>query len=74
MIVPTNVRPDLSQMLDAMNNSNRALFHRSFCEVLQDQDDVMERLALARQANDTRSEALYETLRKKLKAELDAAS
>ncbi len=54
-IVPTNVRPDLSQMLDAMNNSNHSLFSHSFSEVVQDQDDVMKSLTLASQANDTRS-------------------
>ncbi len=68
-----NIRSDLSQMLEVMNTSNRALFQRSLREVLQDQDDVMERLALARQENDASSEALYETLRKKLEAELNAA-
>jgi hypothetical protein len=62
----SNIRPDLSQMLDSLNNSNRALFRRSLREVLQDRDDVLERLAAARQANDTRSEALYESLHKKL--------
>jgi hypothetical protein len=50
MAVPTNVHPDLSKILDAMNNSIHAFFYRSLCEVLQDQDDAMERLALARQA------------------------
>jgi hypothetical protein len=53
-------------MHDAMNNSNHALFHHSYHEVLQDQDYVMERLALDSEANDTRLEALYEKLHKKL--------
>jgi hypothetical protein len=59
----SNVCPDLSQMLEAMNNSNRALLCRSLCEVLQDLDDVLERLARARQVND-----------EKIETELDAAS
>jgi hypothetical protein len=65
MVVPTNVHPDLLQMLNTMNNSNHALFHRSLCNVLHDQDDMMERLALARRANDTMSETLYDNLHKK---------
>jgi hypothetical protein len=64
-VVPSNVRPDLLQMLDAINHSNCALFHRLLHEVLQDRDDMLERLALDRQANDTSLEALYENLRKK---------
>lgn len=59
----SNVCPNLSQMLEAMNNSNRALLCHSLCEVLQDLDDVLERLARARQAND-----------EKIETELDTAS
>ena len=70
----SNVRSDLSQILKAMENSNRALFHRSLHEVLLDLDDVTERLALVRQANDTRSVTLYEGLHEKLEAELYAVS
>lgn len=60
--MPTNVHPDLLEMLDAMNNSNHALFRRLLREVLHDQDDMMERLALAMRANDTMSETLYDNL------------
>ncbi len=62
-----NVHSDILHLLDAMNNSNRLQFQHSLCEVLQDQDDVMERLVLARQANDTTSDALYKNLRKKIR-------
>ena len=70
----SNVRSDLSQILEAMENSNRALFRRSLREVLLDLDDVAERLSLARQAQDNRSVSLYEGLRDKLEAELRAVS
>ncbi len=68
----TNLRPELQQMMDAMAESNRALFCRSLREILQDHDEVMERLHHARVNNDSISESFYNNLRKKLEAELDA--
>ncbi len=47
----SSARADISQLMDAFNQSNNALFRRSVREVLQDHDDVMDRLAAARATN-----------------------
>ncbi len=58
--------------MEATAASNRALFRRSIWEVLQDHDEVMERLENARINNDSATLSFYDNLRKKLEAELDA--
>ncbi len=68
----SNLHPEFQQMMEAMTASNRDLFHCSFREVLQDHDEVMERLQIARSNNDSATELFYSNLHKKLEAELDA--
>jgi hypothetical protein len=59
-------------MMDVIAESNRALFCHSLREVLQDHDEVMERLHNAWVNNDSAIKLFYDNLRNKLEAELDA--
>ncbi len=65
---------DMQGIMDAMNSSNRALFRRSYKEVLEDFDLVNERLVPAHTENDRDGVELYNNLRKKLVDELHATT
>ncbi len=65
---------DMQGIMDAMNSSNRALFRRSYKEVLEDFDLVNERLVRARTENDRDGVELYNNLCKKLVDELHATT
>jgi hypothetical protein len=68
----SNVRAEISQMMEAFTQSNNALFRRSYKEILQDHDDVMDRLAAAHTTNNQDRLLFYENIRKKIEAELAA--
>jgi hypothetical protein len=68
----SNAHAEISQMMEVFTQSNHALFHRSYREVLQDHDNVMERLTVACATNNNDQKQFYDNLQKKLEAELDA--
>lgn len=61
-----NMHPEISNLMEAMNASNKSLFHHLYKEVLEDYDIVKERLVRAHQDNNTEAEDLYNNMHKSL--------
>ncbi len=59
---------EILQLMNAFTQSNNALFSRSYREVLQDHNNVVERLAAACAINNNDQMAFYDNLQKKLEA------
>ncbi len=70
----SNAHFDRAGIIEALNESNRSLFRRSYKEVIEDLDLVKERLVQARNENDHDEVELYNNLRKKLLDELQATN
>ncbi len=70
----SNTHFDRAGIIDALNESNRSLFRRSYKEVIEDLDLVKERLVQARNENDHDEVELYNNLHKKLLDEQQSAN